>query len=393
MLKKEISYPSAALNCAITDTSVSFDPQMPLGNKAGTSLNPKSDKLIPPGIVMLDSGKMRLTFMAPEAQSVTAEVHREVYALEKDDDSIWSAVVEGGCGGFCPVVFRVNGVEVLNPMAPIGFGASRPINYADIPQPEQDFFLCKNVPHGSVVQEYYDSAVTGTMKSCLVYTPAGYMKETSGEYPVLYLQHGHGENEQCWVHQGRMNFIMDNLIAAGKAEPCIVVMNDGMVQKAENDVRVLDQMMIERLLLEDCIPFIESRYRVRTDKWSRAMAGLSMGSMQTSIVTMKHPDMFGYAGVFSGFVSPFGTMSAERAHVQLLEDREEFSQSFKVFFRACGDEDFVALDRFRADSAMFEKKGLGPADCSVHVEKMYPGEHEWNVWRMCLRDFVQYLFH
>ena len=105
------------------------------------------------------------------------------------------------------------------------------------------------------------------------------MKEISGEYPVLYLQHGHGENEQCWVHQGRVNFIMDNLIAAGKAEPCIVVMNNGMVQKDENGVRVLDQTMIERLLLEDCIPFIESHYRVRTDKWSRAMAGLSMGSM------------------------------------------------------------------------------------------------------------------
>ena len=277
-------------------------------------------------------------------------------------------------------------------MAPIGFGASRPINYADIPQPEEDFYLCKDVPHGSVVQEYYYSATTGTMKSCLVYTPAGYMKETSGEYPVLYLQHGHGENEQCWVHQGRVNFIMDNLIAAGKAEPCIVVMNNGMVQKNENGVRVLDQTRIERLLLEDCIPFIESHYRVRTDKWSRAMAGLSMGSMQTSIVTMKHPDMFGYAGVFSGFVGPFNKANAENSYIQLLDDREKFTQSFRVFFRACGDEDLVALERFEADRALFEEKGLAPAENSVHVEKMYPGEHEWNVWRMCLRDFAQYLF-
>ena len=166
-----------------------------------------------------------------------------------------------------------------------------------------------------------------------------------------------------------------------------------MVQKNENGVRVLDQTRIERLLLEDCIPFIESHYRVRTDKWSRAMAGLSMGSMQTSIVTMKHPDMFGYAGVFSGFVGPFNKANAENSYIQLLDDREKFTQSFRVFFRACGDEDLVALERFEADRALFEEKGLAPAENSVHVEKMYPGEHEWNVWRMCLRDFAQYLFH
>ena len=152
MFEKESFYPSAALNCAITDTSVSFDPQLPLGNKAGTSLSPESDRLIPPGIMMLKGGKMRLNFMAPGAQSVTAEVHRKIYTLEKGDDGVWSTVADGGCGGFCPVVFRVDGAEVLNPMAPIGFGASRPINYADIPQPEEDFYLCKDVPHGSVVQ-------------------------------------------------------------------------------------------------------------------------------------------------------------------------------------------------------------------------------------------------
>lgn len=123
------------------------------------------------------------------------------------------------------------------------------------------------------------------------------------------------------------------------------------------------------------------------------MAGLSMGSMQTSIVTMKHPDMFGYAGVFSGFVGPFNKTNAENSYIQLLDDREKFTQSFRVFFRACGDEDLVALERFEADRALFEEKGLAPAENSIHVEKMYPGEHEWNVWRMCLRDFAQYLFH
>ena len=126
MFEKESFYPSAALNCAITDTSVSFDPQLPLGNKAGTSLSPESDRLIPPGIMMLKDGKMRLNFMAPGAQSVTAEVHRKIYTLEKGDDGVWSTVADGGCGGFCPVVFRVDGAEVLNPMALSGLALQDP---------------------------------------------------------------------------------------------------------------------------------------------------------------------------------------------------------------------------------------------------------------------------
>lgn len=393
MQEKANFYPSAAVNAAAADTSVSFDPQLPLGKAAGTALHTLSGTLVPPGVLLLEGGRMRLNFAAGDGvSSVSATVHGERYELSRGEDGIWSAEVDGGDGGFCPVAFQVDGAEVLNPMAPVGFGASRPINYADIPQPGNDFFLWKDVPHGSVVQEYYDSKATGCRKSCLVYTPPGYMKEARGEYPVLYLQHGHGENEQCWVHQGRANFILDNLLAEGKLVPCIVVMNNGMVQKEENGLRVLDSGKIEDLLLEDCIPFIEARYRVKTDKWSRAMAGLSMGSMQTSIVTMKHPDLFGYAGVFSGFVGPFGSLAPDGSHLKELEDPEKFGADFKVFFRAVGDRDLVALDRFRADTEMFAEKGLSPEACAAHVERVYPGEHEWNVWRMCLRDFAPLLF-
>lgn len=392
MNKKSDFYPSAALNCAIASTSASFDPQLPLGKEVGTALHSTSESTVPPGIMMLEGGKMRLNFMASTARSVTAEVHRQKYELEKQPDGLWTAVADGGDGGFCPVTFFVDGVEVLNPLAPIGFGASRPINYADIPQEDNDFFLCKDVPHGSVTQEFYPSKVTGVMKSCLVYTPAGYMKETAGEYPVLYLQHGHGENEQCWVHQGKANFILDNLIAQKKMTPCVVVMNNGMVQKEEEGLRVLDQSCIDRLLLEDCIPFIEARYRVKTDKWNRAMAGLSMGSFQTSYTTLGNPDKFAWAGVFSGFVGPRIGRPANPDYLKELEDKEKFQRDFKVFFRACGTEDGVAIEAFRGDSAMFAEKGLAPGDCPAHVEVTYPGEHEWNVWRKCLRDFAQLIF-
>ncbi len=385
-------YPSAKLNCAITDTSASFDPQLPLGKEAGTALAFEG-KLLPPGICVTEDGKMVLSFLAPQAASVSAEVHRQRYELEKDIDGLWTAVVEGGTGGFCPVAFYVDGAEVLNPMAPIGFGASRPINYADIPQPDRDFFLYREeVPHGSVTQEYYPSKVAGCVRSCLVYTPPGYMKGGREEYPVLYLQHGHGENEQCWVHQGRANFILDNLIAQGKAVPCIVVMNNGMVQKVEDGLRVLDIEKLTDVLLQDCLPFIESRYRVRTSKWDRAMAGLSMGSMQTSVTTLSHPELFGYAGVFSGFVASHKGRYQNSPHLAELDNKEKFEQDFKVFFRACGDTDFVALDSFKRDGELFAEKGLAPGESKAHIEKIYIGEHEWNVWRECLRDFAQLIF-
>lgn len=392
MSKKSDFYPSAGLNCAITDTAGSFDPQLPLGKEVGTVLHSAGEDIVPPGIMMLEGGKMRLNFMAGTARSVTAQVHRKDYELEKGEDGLWTAVADGGDGGFCPVTFFVDGVEVLNPLAPIGFGASRPINYADIPQEDGDFFACRDVPHGSVTQEFYNSGTTGTVKSCLVYTPAGYMKDSSGEYPVLYLQHGHGENEQCWVHQGRANFILDNLIAQGKMTPCIVVMNNGMVQKEQDGLRVLDYNLLGTVLIEDCIPFIESRYRVRTGKWNRAMAGLSMGSWQTSQTTLAHPDEFGYAGVFSGFVGPRIGCPIYPDYLKELDDKEKFQRDFKVFFRACGVDDEVAIEAFRADSAMFAEKGLAPDQCPSHIEVTYPGEHEWNVWRKCLRDFAQLIF-
>lgn len=386
-------FPSAQLNSAITDTAGSFDPQLPLGRElVGTAAHTNGNEIVPPGILLLDDGRIRLNFAAKDAVSVTATAHRKEYVLEKGEDGIWTTEIDAGDGGFCPVMFFVDGAEVINPLAPIGFGASRPINYIDIPQQDGNFFAIQDVPHGAVVQDYYFSKATDCWKSCLVYTPPGYMKDDMRSYPVLYLQHGHGENEQCWIHQGKANFILDNLLADGKIEPMIVVMNNGMVQTVSDGYRKLDTAKIEALLLEDCIPYIESHYRVKTDKWSRAMAGLSMGSMQTSKVTLSHPDLFGYAGIFSGFVGSFGKMVGDADYMKELDDKEQFVKDFKVFFRANGDRDFVAMERFQADRAYFAERGLSPQDTPVHIEKIYSGEHEWNVWRRCLRDFAQLIF-
>ena len=187
---------------------------------------------------------------------------------------------------------------------------------------------------------------------------------------------------------------LENALLGAYAAGCRLAFAACAVPAAPEGLRVLETNAITRLLLEDCIPYIQSHYRVRTDKWSRAMAGLSMGSMQTSMVTLGRPDLFGYAGVFSGFVGALkiGQSMPDQSYLKELDDKEKFQQDFKVFFRGCGDTDYIALDRFEKDRELFREKGLAPEDCPAHVEKIYHGEHEWNVWRMCLRDFCQLLF-
>ena len=228
------------------------------------------------------------------------------------------------------------------------------------------------------------------LKSCLVYTPAGYMKDDTQTYPVLYLQHGTGENEKCWVHQGRANFILDNLIAEGKMPPCVVVMNNGMVQREQEGLRVLETNAITRLLLEDCIPYIQSHYRVRTDKWSRAMAGLSMGSMQTSMVTLGHPDLFGYAGVFSGLCGRAENRPVHAGPV-LLERagrQGEIPADSRCSSAAAATRTILPWTALKRTGNCSGRRAWPPRTAPAHVEKIYHGEHEWNVWRMCLRDFL-----
>ena len=171
-------YPESSVDPAVTETSVSFDPQRPLGNDAGTGRHMvASDELVPPGVVLVKPGTVRFNFMAADAGKVEVEFFHQRYLMEKQENGLWTLELETERTGFNWISFYVDGAEILNPMAPIGFGASRPINYAEIPDPEGDFFACKDVPHGTVTQVYYWSKALNLMKSALVYTPAGYMKD------------------------------------------------------------------------------------------------------------------------------------------------------------------------------------------------------------------------
>lgn len=378
------------LNEALYSLALSHSPQMPVDPKLGSLLS-DAQLHIPKGVEVISDTHFRVNFHAPTANEVALRTFHGNLPLTKQENGVWTAELEIGQGGMRPLFFMVDGVSVLNPMAPIGFGASVATNMADLPQAGEDFYYLKDVPHGAVSREYYRSSVTGRYESCMVYTPPGYMNGGTEQYPVLYLQHGHGENEQCWVYQGKVNFIMDNLLAQQKAQPCIIVMNNGMVQQHTDEGSRVEAMLLERLLVKDCIPFIEKTYRVKTDRQNRAMAGLSMGSMQTSMTTLTHPELFAWAGIFSGFVQPLPSIAEGREYLSALDDAQKFGKDFRLFFRAIGTADpFRGM--FEQDSLLMEQKGLSPEQCGAHLIRTYPGSHDWNVWRRCVRDFLSMLF-
>ncbi len=347
-------------------TALAFDPV----------LGEASDAHLRQGAEVLPDGRVHVRVAAPGATKVVLDRFGTEFPLEKGEDGVWDATVDMG-KGFLYFFLRIDGADVLSPFFPIGYGCCRPINFVDVPTGE-DFFELKDVPHGLVSRRVYPSSVTGKLEGCLVYTPP--MWDPQKEYPVLYLQHGYGENEIGWVMQGKVNNILDSLIAQGKAKEMIVVMGNGMPQvdgKAST-------LLFPEILLTDLIPFIEKEYRVKTDKWNRAMAGLSMGSMHTSITTFTHPELFGYAGLFSGFMrAPWDNF--ENTHLSALDDAEAFASRYRVFFRAMGRGD-AFWKTFAEDDAILREKHI------AHTRMEYEGGHDWTVWRRCVHDFLPLIF-
>lgn len=286
--------------------------------------------------------------------------------------------------GFYYVTLAVNGVEVLSPFLPIGYGNSRPCNYLDI-APVREEYTRRRVPHGDVRYEYFFSETTGREECCLVYVPPKAF--LAGErLPVLYLQHGFGENETSWVWQGRIANLMDNLLAQKKAERMLVVMADGMLRSPGNE-KELAHGLFPDFFKKDLMPFIESKYAVRTDREGRAIAGLSMGSMQAAMTAFPNPGLFAWIGLFSGFLRNYiGVEEVEDAHLRgVLDDPQAFHEGCRLLFRAMGRED-VFFSYFMEEDEICESSGL------KQVRRVYEGGHDWNVWRQCALEFLPMLF-
>lgn len=365
-----------------TMDGVAFRDPIMMRREEGGRLGQPTPKelLIPPAYAVQPDGSVRFELYYPHAQSVRLRLmaERETDLELTREGDLWVGAASD-LEGFVAIWIFVDGNRVLNERLPIGFYGCRATNFIELLTADP-LILPRTQVHGTVTAAFLHSKATNRMERIEIYLPAGYHNGTE-RYPVLYLQHGHGENETVWVTEGKMNFIFDNLIAEGKAVPAIVVMCDGMMVFDKGDSVGLDRFTIfEDLLTREVIPYIDGNFRTIADPDHRAMAGLSMGSMQTSFITMRHPELFRYAGLFSGFVGNFITEDQD-----YIRDLPAYRANLKVYFRAMGHAD-PFMNVFLADDKLLNENGV---DC---IRVIYHGAHEWKVWQRCFHDFVQLLF-
>jgi enterochelin esterase-like enzyme len=347
--------------------------------------------------------RVRARVSAPRAQNVQLDIGGKKYPLTKGDDGSWIGWSEPQDEGFHYYQLNIDGASVPDPGSLYYYGASRWGSGVEIPAQDEAFYALQNVPHGQLRQVFYYSKNAGTNLRCFVYTPPGYETELAARYPVLYLQHGGGEDETGWGSQGRTPFIMDNLIAAGKARPFIIVMANSYVPGADfgfgptNQPARLDTPYsrtlggpggrrynpdaFARVLIEDLIPFVEANFRTLPDQPHRAMAGLSMGGMQTRSIAPVNLDNFSYIGVFSG-----GSIATND-----IADLAAFKVKVKLVFVSYGSRE-LGGNRMGGDpQASIEQ--LKAAGVNAHFYISPDTAHEWQTWRRSLHEFAPLLFN
>lgn len=330
---------------------------------------------------------------APEAKSVQIDLLKK-YPMTKDTGGYWTVTTDPITLGFHYYSLVIDGVAVIDPSSQTFYGMGRMASGIDIPDPEGDFYTIKEIPHGEVRSINYYSSITKAWRRANVYTPPGYDVETNKRYPVLYLQHGSGEDETGWPAQGKMNFILDNLIAGKQATPMIVVMDRGYATdptKPETTNARGPSMagnVFPDVLVKEIIPMVDSKFRTLTDRDHRAMAGLSMGGFQTFQTTMTNLDKFAYVGGFSGaaFMQP-GT-DITKMFNGVFADANAFNQKVKVLYLSVGtDEPARMQTTVKGFHEALEKAGIK----QVFYES--PGTaHEWQSWRRSLNQFASLIF-
>lgn len=333
--------------------------------------------------------RARFRIVAPQAQSVRVPEWGGI-TLTKDQDGAWVGTTRPLDEGFHYYRINIDGADVPDPGSKFYYGAGRWGSAIEIPARDEDFYALKNVPHGQLRQNLYFSKSTNTTRRCFVYTPPDYDKDAAARYPVLYLQHGAGEDETGWGNQGRANLIMDNLIAAGKARPFLIVMdNGGGIGSRRGGVPApgrpggapgrprFDFAAFAKIMTEELIPFIDSNYRTLVDQPHRAMAGLSMGGAQTRQITLANLDKFSHIGIFSG-----GSIAAD---TPALADPAAFKQKVKVLFVSYGSRENTAAAK--ANHEALEKLGI----TNTYYESPDTA-HEWQTWRRSLAQFAPLLF-
>jgi enterochelin esterase-like enzyme len=334
-------------------------------------------------------GRVRVQISAPEAGKVQLDIGAVKYDLTKDENGVWTGESAPQDEGFHYYQLNIDGASVPDPGSLYFYGAGRWGSGIETPAHDQDFYALKNVPHGQVREHIYFSKTNNGMRRCFVYTPPGYEKDTKKRYPVLYLQHGGGEDETGWSAQGRVNLIMDNLISEGKAHPFIIVMDNGTwtLSAPPRDAGGTwppegwaDGFM--NTLLNDIIPMIDDNYRTLADQDNRAMAGLSMGGMQTRIITLANPDVFSQLGMFSG-----GSISPED-----VEEAPGFKEKVSLLFISSGSRELENRRIGFGGDPKENTEKLKMLGMNTHFYVSPQTAHEWQSWRRGFYQFAQLLF-
>ena len=335
-------------------------------------------------------GRVRVSIPAPEAHKVQLDIGGVKYDLRKDEKGVWTGESAPQVEGFHYYQLNIDGASVPDPGSLYFYGASRWGSAIEIPAPDQDIYAIKDVPHGLVSQKTYFSKVTNSWRRCFVYTPAEYDKNTTKRYPVLYLQHGSGEDETGWPTQGKANLILDNLIAAGKAVPMIIVMDNGYAVKASQAAPGRGAFPFEDVLIGEIIPMIDASFRTLSDRDHRAMAGLSMGANQTITITMNNLDKFSYIAGFSGtsnyprtdVIDPVTFMGGK------FMDGAALNKKIKLFWLGLGTEEPTPFPgSVKAFRNMLEKQGV-----KYTYYESKGTAHEWLTWRRDLHQFASLIF-
>jgi enterochelin esterase-like enzyme len=378
--------------------------------KPATSNSPGQDY---PKIDSQQQAEFRLH--APNAAKVQVDVGGHRYDLAKDEQGDWSGVTAPLVVGFHYYSLVVDGVALADPASRSFFGVSKMMSGIEVPSPGEDFYDPKDVPHGDVREHWYYSQTNHAWRSCFVYTPPGYDGDAAMRYPVLYLQHGAGEDEHGWSVQGHVNFMLDNLIAEGKATPMIVVMDNGggsavfvgggpggrgaaglmggtnsppgtnSAARSGRGAAALfsgPAKLFPDTLVHEIIPMIDATYRTIPDREHRGLAGLSMGGLQTRAIGLAHLDLFSCLGLFSG--GTFGELNATNSP---LANPAEFNRLAKVAFVSYGSVEAGAATLAQYHDS-FAAAGITNLTCYIS-----PGTaHEWQTWRRSFYQFAPLIF-
>jgi enterochelin esterase family protein len=336
---------------------------------------------------------LRATFKikAPTAQNVQVDICNKKYPMTKDADGVWTATTDPLVVGFHYYFLLIDGVQVSDPASEMFFGCGLMASGIEIPETKAVaayYTYNPAVAHGQVRECHYFSTIENAERRCFVYTPAEYDANPTKTYPVLYLQHGMGEDERGWSQQGKMANILDNQIAAGKCVPMIVVMdygNCGYIFGAKaGETRDQFGASFTPILMQEIIPYIEKTFRAKTDRDNRAMAGLSWGGQQTFQTTLTNIDKFAHIGAFSGaiFLAPNADM--KQIYNGVFADANAFNSKVHTLFMGIGTEEGMGVKQL---SERLRAAGIH----TTYYES--PGTaHEWLTWRRCLDQFLPLIF-